>query len=205
LLSWGKYDVERIEDLAFIFTEQEMAQFRSLSAGDQEKMLVDFWRTVDPTPGTSENEAMIEHYRRVAYADEHYGTAGVRGAVTDRGKIYIKYGPPDDVQSFFSDYEFIRDKHDMEGGLEPVPTDPFARVGIKAGSEGGQSDAMADQRGGTTVHGKPYETWTYEGPGSPVRRLSDRVASSAAMRFMFVDDRGVGDYKLMYSSEKHEY
>lgn len=212
VLSWGKYEIERIEDMAFVFTEVEMEEFKSLSAGEQEKFMVDFWKRIDPTPATHDNEAMIEHYRRIAYADEHYGTAGLRGALTDRGKIYIKYGAPDDVQSFFSDYEFIRDKRDMEGGGEPIPTDPFARVGIKAGTDAGtggasgaQADAYSDQRGGSTVHGKPYETWTYDGPGDPVRRLSDRVASSATMRFMFVDDRGIGDFKMIYSSEKQEY
>jgi hypothetical protein len=55
------------------------------------------------------------------------------------------------------------------------------------------------------VHGKPYETWTYDGPGNPVRRLSERVASSAGLRFMFADERGIGDYRLIYSSEKQEY
>jgi GWxTD domain-containing protein len=208
VLSWGKYEIERIEDMTYILTEDEMTEFKSLSTGDQEKFLIGFWKKIDPTPATADNEAMKEHYRRVGYADEHYGTAGVRGAMADRGRIYIKYGPADDVQSFFSDYEFVRDKRDMEGGTEPVPTDPFTRVGIKAGTTGvgdGQSDAFADQRGGTTVHGKPYEVWTYEGPGQPVRPLGDRIAASAIMRFMFVDERGVGDYKLLYSTEKQEY
>jgi GWxTD domain-containing protein len=209
-LSWGKYEVERVEDMAFVLTEEEMKEFQSLSTGEQERFMIDFWKKIDPTPATVQNEAMIEHYRRVAYADEHYGTAGVRGALTDRGKIYIKYGAPDDIQSFFSDYEFIRDKRDMEGGDNPVPTDPFARVGIKAGTDvaGGTNtgdDEYADQRGGTTVHGKPYETWSYDGPGNPVRRLSNRIASSAGMRFMFVDERGIGDYRLIYSSESQEY
>ena len=208
-LSWGQYDVERVEDMAFVLTEDEMKEFKSLSTGEQERFMIDFWKNIDPTPATAQNEAMIEHYRRVAYADEHYGTAGLRGALSDRGRIYIKYGTPDDVQSFFSDYEFIRDKRDMEGG-SPVPNDPFARVGIKAGTDaaGGtatEDDQLADQRGGTTVHGKPYETWSYDGPGNPVRRLSERVPSSAGMHFMFVDDRGIGDFKLIYSSEKQEY
>lgn len=202
-LSWGKYDSEKIEEMTYIFNDKEMEEFKSISPGEQEKFLVNFWKVLDPTPGTADNEAMVEHYRRVAYADEHFGTAGVRGALSDRGRIYIKYGQPDDVQSFYSDYEFVRDKHDMEGGTNPVPTDPFSRVGIKASQQ--SDEASSDQRGGSTVHGKPYETWTYDGPGNPVRRLSQRMPSSAGMRFMFVDERGVGDFKLVYSSEKQEY
>lgn len=207
ILSWGQYENEKIEDMAFILNEREMQEFKALSPGDQEKFLVDFWRHLDPTPETADNEAMLEHYRRISFSDQHYGTAGVRGAISDRGRIYIKYGPPDDVQSFYSDYEFIRDKRDMEGGTNPVLTDPFARVGIKAGQDATESedDVLSDQRGGTTVHGKPYETWAYDGPGDPVRRLADRMASSAGMRFMFVDERGIGDYKMIYSSEKQEY
>jgi GWxTD domain-containing protein len=211
LLSWGKYEDERVGDLAFVLTEREMRDFRQLSPGEQEKFLIGFWKKIDPTPATVDNEALDEHYRRVQYADEHFGTATVRGALTDRGKIYIKYGPPDDIQSFYSDYEFIRDKRDMEGGSNPVPTDPFARVGIKTGTtttgdaSGSGTDEYSDQRGGTTVHGKPYETWSYDGPGNPVRRLSERISSSAAMSFMFVDERGVGDFKMIYSSEKQEY
>ncbi|MFZ1947652.1 MAG: GWxTD domain-containing protein [bacterium] len=210
LLSWGKYENEKIGDLAFVLTESEMREFRQLSPGEQEKFLISFWKKIDPTPATVDNEALDEHYRRVDYADEHYGTATVRGALTDRGRIYIKYGPPDDIQSFYSDYEFIRDKRDMEGASNPVPTDPFARVGIKTGTTGGEAggsgaDEYSDQRGGTTVHGKPYETWSYDGPGDPVRRLSERISSSAAMSFMFVDERGVGDFRMIYSSEKQEY
>jgi GWxTD domain-containing protein len=201
ILSWGKYDSERLEDMAYVFTEKEMKEFKALSLGEQEKYLVGFWARLDPTPETRDNEAMIEHYRRVAYADAHFGTAGVRGAVTDRGRIYIKYGPADDVQSFYSDYEFVRDKQEIEG--ESVPTDPFARVGLKASQQ--SDEASSDQRGGSTVHGKPYETWAYDGPGNPVRRLSERVPTSAGLRFMFADDRGIGDYRLIYSSEKQEY
>jgi GWxTD domain-containing protein len=211
LLSWGKYEDEKVGDMAFILTESEMKEFRQLSPGEQENFLVNFWKKIDPTQATADNEAMVEHYRRVNYADEHYGVATVRGALTDRGKIYIKYGPPDDIQSFYSDYEFIRDKRDMEGSANAVPTDPFARVGIKTGTTtGGDAggsgvDEYSDQRGGTTIHGKPYETWSYDGPGEPVRRLSERISSSAAMSFMFVDERGIGDFKMIYSSEKQEY
>lgn len=201
VLSWGTYDSERAEDMTYIFTEKEMREFKALSVGEQEKSLVDFWARLDPTPETLDNEAMIEHYRRIKYADKHFGNAGARGALSDRGRIYVKYGPPDDIQSFYSDYEFVRDKQEIEGGS--VPTDPFARVGLKASQ--GSDEASSDQRGGSTVHGKPYETWTYDGPGNPVRRLSERVASSAGLHFMFADERGIGDYRLIYSSEKQEY
>jgi GWxTD domain-containing protein len=211
--SWGRYEIEALGDLAYVLTEDEMERFKTLTPAEREDFLKEFWLSIDPTPGTAVNEALIEHFRRVKYADHHFGGAGIRGALTDRGRLYIKYGPPDDIQSHYSDYEFVQGTREIEGGSEPVPTDPFSRVGIKTGSSGADSwdqtgsetEALADQRGGSTVHGKAYEIWSYDGTGDPVRRLSDRVPRAAKMRFVLVDERGFGDYKLVYSTEKEEY
>lgn len=211
--SWGRYEIEALGDLAYVFTEDEMDSFKELSMAEREDFLKEFWSGIDPTPGTAANEALVEHFRRVKHADLHFGGAGKRGALTDRGRLYIKYGPPDDIQSHYSDFEFVQGTRQIEGGSDPVPTDPFSRVGIKTGSAGAdswdqtgsQTEALADQRGGSMVHGKAYEIWTYDGAGEPVRRLSDRMARSARMRFVLVDEKGFGDYRLVYSSEKEEY
>ncbi len=212
-LSWGRYDYEMIGDMEHILTEAEMREFKALSPGEKEHYLEEFWRSIDPTPGTAENEARTEYYRRLVYADKHFGTGSKRGALTDRGRIYIKYGPPDDIQSFYSDMEFVKGTRHIEGAETPIPTDPFSRVGIKTGSgepggwqQGGSAaDIHGDQIGGMTVHGKAYEVWKYDGGGKPVRRLSKRVPTSAVMQFILVDERGIGDYKLVYSTERHEY
>ncbi|MGD8627851.1 MAG: GWxTD domain-containing protein [bacterium] len=211
--SWGRHEIEALGDLAYIFTDEEMETYKSLSHGDQEEYLRSVLHEIDPTPGTVENEALIEHFRRVKYADENFASANTRGALTDRGRLYIKYGPPDDIQSHYSDYEFVKNTTDIRGGTEPVPTDPFSRVGMKTGSseEGSwdqavsNDDAFSEQTGGSTVHGKAYEIWTYDGPGEPVRDLPDRLARSAKMRFVLVDERGFGEYRIVYSTEKHEY
>jgi GWxTD domain-containing protein len=211
--SWGRYEMEALGDLAYVFTESEMETFKGLSPAEREGFLKEFWAEIDPTPGTGINEALIEHFRRVKHADQHFGAASARGALTDRGRLYIKYGPPDDIQSHYSDYEFVQGTRYMEGSSDPVPTDPFSRVGIKSGTSeagrwdqtGSQTEALSDQRGGSTVHGKAYEIWSYDGAGVPVRRLSDRVPRSARLRFVLVDEKGYGDYRLVYSSEKEEY
>jgi GWxTD domain-containing protein len=211
--SWGRHEIEALGDLAYIFTDKELETFKSLSPGDQEEYLRSVWLEMDPTPGTVENEALNEHFRRVKYADQNYTSAKTRGALTDRGRLYIKYGPPDDIQSHYSDYEFVKNTTDIRGGSEPVPTDPFSRVGLKTGSsdEGSwdqavsNDDMLSEQTGGSMVHGKAYEIWTYDGPGQPVRQLPDRLARSAKMRFVLVDERGFGEYRIVYSTEKHEY
>ena len=56
-----------------------------------------FWLRRDPTPGTAENEMKEEHYRRIAFANDNFHR-GIPGWKTDRGMIYIKYGPPDAIR-----------------------------------------------------------------------------------------------------------
>jgi GWxTD domain-containing protein len=57
---------------------------------------VQFWERRDPTPGTARNEFKEEHYRRIAYANTHFGSK-IPGSLTARGEIYIKFGPPDEI------------------------------------------------------------------------------------------------------------
>ncbi len=212
VLSWGKQKHEIEEEMLHVMKESEMEEFRSLSTGAREEYLTRFWQELDPTPGTLENEALEEHYRRVNYADLHFAT-DVRGALSDMGRLYIKYGPPDDIQTYFSDYEFVQGTRMMAGGTEPALTDPFSRTYLKLGEPGSEgftrtateADEHIDQRGGETVHGKSYEVWTYEGPGDPVRRLAKRSSTQARVRFIFADETGNGNYRLIYSTEKHEH
>ena len=60
---------------------------------ERDQFIEAFWQRRDPTPDTEENEFKEEHYRRIAYANEHYA-AGIPGWKSDRGHIYIVFGPP---------------------------------------------------------------------------------------------------------------
>jgi GWxTD domain-containing protein len=87
------------EDVAYIITDRERAAFKSLTSdAEREHFIEQFWLRRDPTPGTVENEFKEEHYRRIAYANQHYA-ADVPGWKTDRGRIYIIYGPADEIES----------------------------------------------------------------------------------------------------------
>src|SRR5208283_3218279 len=87
------------EDVVWIITDQERAAFKQLSNDEERDNFIEaFWQRRDPTPDTEENEYKEEHYRRIAYANEHYA-AGIPGWKTDRGRIYIMYGPADEVDS----------------------------------------------------------------------------------------------------------
>jgi len=87
------------EDAAYIITPEERAQYSQLTS-DKERndFIVHFWLRRDPTPGTAENEFKEEHYRRIAYSNIHYPDS-LAGWKTDRGRIYILNGPPDEIQN----------------------------------------------------------------------------------------------------------
>ena len=110
------------EDVAYIITDEERAAFRQLSNDEERDNFIEaFWQRRDPTPDTEENEYKEEHYQRIAYANEHFA-AGVPGWKTDRGRIYIVFGKPDEIESHPSGGTYERPMD--EGGGE-TSTFPF--------------------------------------------------------------------------------
>jgi len=110
------------EDVVWIITDEEKAAFKQLSNDEERDNFIEaFWQRRDPTPDTEENEFKEEHYRRIAYANEHFA-AGIPGWKTDRGRIYIMYGPADEVDSHPSGGTYERPIE--EGGGE-TSTYPF--------------------------------------------------------------------------------
>jgi GWxTD domain-containing protein len=110
------------EDVVWIITDEERAAFKQLSNDEERDNFIEqFWLRRDPTPDTEENEYKEEHYRRIAYANEHFA-AGIPGWKSDRGRIYIMYGPADEIDSHPSGGTYERPIE--EGGGE-TSTFPF--------------------------------------------------------------------------------
>jgi GWxTD domain-containing protein len=110
------------EDVVYIITDEEKQAFKRLKTDEERQQFVEqFWLRRDPTPDTEENEFKEEHYRRIAYANDHYAS-GIPGWKTDRGMIYIKYGPADEIDSHPSGGSYERPYE--EGGGE-TSTYPF--------------------------------------------------------------------------------
>jgi GWxTD domain-containing protein len=85
------------EDVTYIINHEETEQYKQLKTNDErDQFITEFWLHRDPTPGTVENEYKEEHYRRLAYSNEHFAH-NVPGWKTDRGRIYIVYGPPNTI------------------------------------------------------------------------------------------------------------
>src|SRR5205807_6371867 len=110
------------EDVSYIITDEERSAFLKLSNDEERDQFIEqFWLRRDPTPDTEENEFKEEHYRRIAYANEHFA-AGIPGWRTDRGRIYVVFGPADEIESHPSGGNYQRPTE--EGGGE-TSTYPF--------------------------------------------------------------------------------
>jgi GWxTD domain-containing protein len=110
------------EDVRWIITDQELKAFKSLSNDEErDNFIENFWQRRNPSPDSPENEFKEEHYRRIAYANDHYA-AGKPGWKTDRGHIYIAFGKPDSIDSHPSGGSYERP---MEEGGGETSTFPF--------------------------------------------------------------------------------
>jgi GWxTD domain-containing protein len=110
------------EDVTYIITDEERKAFKQLNTDEEREQFVEqFWLRRDPTPDTVENEYKEEHYRRIAYANERFAS-GIPGWKTDRGRIYITFGPADEIDEHPSGGTYERPA--AEGGGETT-TFPF--------------------------------------------------------------------------------
>lgn len=86
------------QDVVYIITDEERAVFENLTTSEEKENFIEqFWLRRDPDPETPSNEAREEHYRRIAYVNDHFGV-GVPGWKSDRGRIYIIHGAPDSME-----------------------------------------------------------------------------------------------------------
>jgi GWxTD domain-containing protein len=118
----GAYKTWLNEDVAWIISDEERKAFKTLSNDEERDAFIEqFWLRRNPNPDSPENEFREEHYRRIAYANEHFA-AGKPGWKTDRGHIYIAFGKPDGIEAHPSGGNYQRPVE--EGGGETT-TFPF--------------------------------------------------------------------------------
>ena len=92
------------EDVVYIITTEEERYFRQLKSDEErERFIEEFWLRRDPMRETDKNEFRKEHYERIAYANQNFAVDGLPGWRTDRGRVYITYGKPDEIQKSASE------------------------------------------------------------------------------------------------------
>src|SRR4029079_10359797 len=110
------------EDVSYIITGEERATWKRLATDEERESFIEsFWLRRDPTPDTLDNEFKDDHYERIAYSNEHFAS-GIPGWKTDRGRIYIMYGKPDEIESHPSGGTYDRP---IEEGGGTTSTFPF--------------------------------------------------------------------------------
>ncbi|HEY7183641.1 MAG TPA: GWxTD domain-containing protein [Blastocatellia bacterium] len=109
------------EDVRWIITDDERKVFNNLKNDDEREQFIEqFWFRRDPDPDTDVNEYREEYYQRIAYANEHY-TSGIPGWKTDRGRIYIMFGKPDEIESHPSGGTYDRPAWEGGGSTSTYP------------------------------------------------------------------------------------
>ncbi len=109
------------EDVAYIITDEERKAWKKLQTDEEREQFIEaFWRRRDPDPDTELNEYLEEHYERVAYANQHFAS-GIPGWKTDRGRIYIMYGPPHEKETHPAGGNYERPSYEGGGSTTTYP------------------------------------------------------------------------------------
>lgn len=109
------------KDVTYVITDEERKAFKKLATDDErERFIEEFWRRRDPDPDTDENEFKEEYYERIAYANEHFAS-GIPGWKTDRGRIWIMYGKPDERETHPMGGNYDRPSYEGGGSTSTYP------------------------------------------------------------------------------------
>jgi len=109
------------EDVIYIISPEERNAFGQLATNEEREQFIEqFWLRRSPNPDLPDNEFKEEHYRRIAYANEHFAS-GIPGWKTDRGRMYIVWGPPDEIDSHPTGGTYDRPQEEGGGSTTTYP------------------------------------------------------------------------------------
>src|ERR1700745_1185137 len=109
------------EDVTYIIAPEERNAFLQLDTNEEREQFIEqFWLTPSSNPALPENDFKEEHYRRIAYANEHFAS-GIPGWKTDRGRMYIMWGPADEEESHPTGGTYLRPIEEGGGSTTTYP------------------------------------------------------------------------------------
>ncbi|MBD3220317.1 GWxTD domain-containing protein [bacterium] len=199
-----------------VLTDEALDEFEQASRPEQARILDEFWAELDPTPEDPFNEVRAEFHRRIAHVKSFLGGFGATGARDPRGRIYLLLGKPDSVREEVMpmnenavvaarDLVFDRFKIMAEGsqGTSPWVFSDYAGVG-RANPNAASLSAfvpytyMADviaARDRSSDNTRSFLFWNYDQLGRQLF-VNSYTGLSDGLRFLFIDQTGLGDYKL---------
>jgi GWxTD domain-containing protein len=109
------------EDVVYIISPEERQAFLQLATNEEREQFIEqFWLRRSNNPDLPDNDFKEEHYRRIAYANEHFAS-GIPGWKTDRGRMYIMWGPADEVESHPTGGTYDRPMEEGGGSTTTYP------------------------------------------------------------------------------------
>ena len=206
--TWEISRRDLLAEARFLLDPKEFQGFASRPIGEQEQILNAMWKEVDPDPTTGVNESYEIFVERLNYVNAKYSDYQT-GFYTDRGLIYLKYGPPD---------EFIQEvvpvnrgalSDAMEKVYDRFHTVDFSNSGGRQGYKRPARNIVVDPRrisqvgeGGEVA--PAFELWVYNERGKPLLEKHMSLDAEIGMRFFFVDRDGYGRYMLESSSSMNQ-
>jgi len=150
------------------------------------------------------NETFEKFTSRLRYADAHFGSFE-RGALTDRGFTYIQFGPPDDVIH----KPLPQGRDDLYEGIDKI-IDEYKIIVEGITTTKSMKDPrpliLSPEKQSTTTGSVgndtgAFEIWDYSIKGDPLLPGDRGMTVERGLRFMFLDKDGIGDYRLVGTSE----
>jgi GWxTD domain-containing protein len=177
--AWRKPQYQMHQEASLLLDDERLEAFLLLEPGQQEAHLDSLWAG-DNGQGLDRKRLFQE---RVERADGRFTAAGVRGSLTDRGKTLIRFGEPEEVHK----------------ELMPQDADQlFYFLGREIDEN--ESVEMAGRPLRHPLDNSPYQVWYYMNRGEPLFREWGMVGTGGGLRFVFVDELGDGNYKLVYTN-----
>lgn len=204
--TWETSKRNLLAEARLLLEPEEYKAYVRESRAEQERIIKQLWKELDPDPATGVNEAYEKFQARIAYVNMHYSDYQM-GMFTDRGLIYMKYGKPDELvvdvipmnrETTSDAIAKVMDRyHPIVYSTHGTRPDYF--------KQGTSTDVIMDKRrigaigeGGNTAY--PYELWVYNDCGDPLLKRDASSTPEIGLRFIFIDREGYGSYKLEVSS-----
>lgn len=202
--------ISEINRLQYIIPEDRFVEWKQLAESDDPNVIIqikEFWQNIDPVYGTPMNERLIEHWERISYAKNNFTNNNSTAFGTDdRGMIYVKYGPPDKIESgsfnldnsriqFFS-REVLRQQ---EEEIDIMGQDQASRRAGRGTMGAAINDYYLDNLSKSITdkvisHGisNNYEIWVYE---------NQKMSLPENLIFIFGRDASTSQFGLLHSPE----
>ncbi|MFH1143483.1 MAG: GWxTD domain-containing protein [Candidatus Eisenbacteria bacterium] len=180
--SWTQSQQQLLGNASLLLTEEELLRFGELPPGEREVLASRFWVGIDGPQGDMDGPTQGLFRQRVETADGRFG-GRVRGSQTDRGKVFVRFGEPDEVHK----------------ELLPRESDRIAFFLEREIDDAERSDAGSPRRR-SPEETSAYEVWYYVSWGAPLLPQAEPPNRGRPLEFIFVDELGTGDYRLIHTN-----